>query len=163
MRFILYDVRDHTRQVLVTRDTWRATLDVLHQSDILTKEQANRLVCLLGGPGTSIGASETKLIADYLTMYLLPQLMPGESVSVQPGHFEFEEPPDGTIVRFDPLPHLEAALGIPSAPRPPLHLSREWLESLARVCTGSGGLAAISENARPRWPERAPDGTESSG
>src|SRR5262249_16845050 len=155
MRFILYDVRDHTRQVLVDRDTWRATLALLHQSDVLTKEQANRLVCLLGGPGTSIDASETKLIADYFTMYLLPQLMPGESVSVQLEEFEFEEPPDGTIVRFDPRPHLDALLGIRSARRPPFHLSREWLESLSRVCTGSGGLAAISENAGAKWPERA--------
>ena len=145
MRFILYDVRDPTRCVLVEGERWRATLAVLHQSDVLTKEQANRLVWLLGGPGTSIGESETKLIADYLTMYLLPQLEPGESVTAQPDDFEFEEVTDGTIV-----PMLS---GNPRSRRRPVRLSREWLASLAQLCAGSTRLAAISENANAKWPQ----------
>ena len=158
MRFILYDVRDHRRQVLVDGDQWRATLAILHQSDVLTKQQANRLVWLLGGTGTSIGESETKLIADYLTMYLLPQLQPGESVTAQPEDFEFEEVTDGTIN----LSLVETLSGKPPRRRRPVHLSREWLSSLAHLCAGSTGLGAISEHARAPWPGRAPGRTASS-
>jgi hypothetical protein len=142
MRFVLYDVRDPTRRVLVESEKWRATLAVLHQSSVLTKEQANRLVWLLGGPGTSIGESETKLIADYLTIYLLPQLEPEDSVTAQPDDFEFEEVTDGTMT------------GWGRSGRRAVRLSREWLASLAQLCAGSTRLAAISESATARWPQR---------
>ena len=155
MRFILYDVRDQTRRVLVDGEEWRATLAVLHQSDVLTKPQANRLVWLLGGTGTSIGETETKLIADYLTMYLLPQLKPGEGVTAQPEDFEFEEVTDGTIE----LSLVETLSGKPSTRRRPVHLSREWLASLAQLCAGSTGLGAVSENARANWLRRQPGQT----
>lgn len=158
MRFILYDVRDRARRMLVDAERWRATLAVLHPSDILTKQEANRLVWLLGGTGTSIGESETKLIADYLTMYLLPQLKPGESVDARPEDFEFEEVTDGTIN----LSLVETLSGKPLTHRRLVRLSRDWLASLAHLCDGSAGLAAISEAAGVKWPERPPDKTTDS-
>lgn len=150
MRFILYDRQDHARQLIADATTWRATLGVLHQSDVLTKEQANRLVWLLGGEGTSIGEAEAKLIGDYLTMYLLPQLESSESVSARPEDFEFEDVTDGTMN----LGLMTTLSGMSPTSRRPVRISREWLTSLAELCSGSAGLGAISESARGRWSSR---------
>jgi hypothetical protein len=145
LRFILYDVRDHSRQLTTDATEWRATLAVLYQADVLTKDQANRLMWLLGGEGTSVGENEAKLIGDYLTTYLLPQVRRGEPVAVDPRDFEFEEVTDGTM-----------QLGISSVGYA-AGLSTQWLTALAQLCARSGGLGAISESARVAWPGREPD------
>jgi len=150
MRFILYDRRDHSRQVTVDVLTWRATLAVLHQSEVLTKVQANNLMWRLGGTGSSVGEHEAELIAEHLTTYVLPYLKRGHVVSVLPEDFEFENVTHGTIgLEVRRRRHL-------------VHLSRDWLVSLAQLCAGSAGLGAVSENARAEWSKRTPDQTTSS-
>jgi hypothetical protein len=155
MRFLLYDVRDHSRRLLVDANAWRATLALLHQATVLSKAEANQLVWLLGGHGTSVSEATAKLISDYLTMYLLPQLQPGQTVSVNADEFEFEDVTDGTIE----LAFTATIIGGPPGHRGPIRLTKQWLTSLAQLCTASAGLGAISENARTSWSQQEPDST----